>query len=42
VNSLRHTFTESLRQAGATSDVMLAEVMQRVEYPGLDLRGTYA
>ena len=59
-HSLRHTFTDALRRAGATGEVidglcgwsrgnmrdrygsrpwimMLAEVMQRVKYPRLDL-----
>jgi hypothetical protein len=59
-HSLRQTFTDALRRAGATGEVidgmlgwsrgnmrdrygsgpwimMLAEVMQRVEYSGLDL-----
>jgi integrase len=59
-HSLRHTFTDALRRAGATGEMidglcgwsrgnmrdrygsgpwitMLAEVMQRVSYPGLDL-----
>ena len=64
MNSLRHTFTDALRRAGATGEViddlcgwsrgnmrdrygsgpwiaMLAEVVQRVEYPGPDLSHLY-